>query len=78
MSAAADESARSSVWQAMAYLRRDVRAALKEQRDAVGEAVHGDARLGVPPAEAHPRLDDERMALECDGAVLVGSDELGA
>ena len=45
------------------YLGGHVGAALKEQRDAVGEAVHGDTGLGVAPAEAHAGLYDERVAV---------------
>ena len=53
----------------------DVIALLEEQRDPVGEPKHVELVLldgGVLPADAHGRLNDERVALQRDRGALVG------
>ncbi len=42
----------------------DIRPTLKQQRDAVGKAVHIDAGLHVAAANTHCCLNNERMALK--------------
>mmetsp|Transcript_21350 Transcript_21350/g.46663 ORF Transcript_21350/g.46663 Transcript_21350/m.46663 type:complete len:219 (+) Transcript_21350:989-1645(+) len=54
----------------------DVRAALKQERDAVGEAVHVDAGLDVTAAQAHRRLHDEGVTLKHAHVTLIRCNEL--
>lgn len=49
---------------------------LKEQRDAIREAVHVDAVLDCLPAQRHTSLHDERVALEGRGLLADGRDVL--
>jgi hypothetical protein len=60
----------------LAHLGGDVGAALEEQRNAVGEAVHRDAGLGVAAAEADARLDDHRVPFVNARLVGEGGDQL--